>query len=279
MNPIFPPQAVPAAARLLRLRDGLAALPDFGPLYLQARGIGGGLGKAIRTFQPIFVEGLDFAFDPDAGAGFSIRDLSAIHAVKAGDGSYFSGSLEFEFDDWPQGLGLHLMPDEEGARRLTIGEFVASVPSTPLEEEALEVWRESRRKPAPMCPCCRERARHRARFPERHPLHAILHHALVHRLDLEVRLSAPHADLSATFSPGRIEVRDGYLVVSDAPALHALHLDMARLHALAIDTTRLDGCDYAFLRLFDPRGMATFQILCEDASLATLWREFCESAD
>lgn len=277
MNPSHPLLS-PSVSRLVRLRDGLAALPDLGPLYLQVRGPGGGLGKSVSSFQPFFVEGLDFAFDPDCGAGFSIRDLAAIHLSRPTPESYFDGSLEFEFTACPQGLALHLLPDPDDIRRLSLDELLALVPTEPLEAQALDEWRGARRQPAPMCPCCAERARQRSRFPDRHPIHGILHHVLSHRLEFDCRLPAAHADLTAAFIPSRIEARDGFLIASDAPALHALHLDMARLHALAIDTVRLDGCDYSEMRLFDPRGFVTFRILCEDASLAAVWRGICEEA-
>lgn len=278
MNRPHPPQLSTPISRLARLRDGFAALPDLGPLYLQVRGIGGGLGKTIPSFQPLFVEGLNFAFDPDRGAGFSLKKLAAIHATRPVPESYFDGSLEFDYADCPQGLALHLLPDPEDTRRLSLDELLATVPTEPAAEGSLKAWREARRPAAPMCPCCTERARHRARYPERHPIHGILHHALLHHLELEVRLPAAHADLSAGFLPARIEAREGYLIASDAAARHALHLDMARLHALAIDTVRLDGCDYTDLRLFDSTGCVTFRILCEDASLAAVWRSICEDA-
>ncbi len=277
MNPALPLLS-PAVSRLVRLRDGLAALPEFGPLYLQVRGAGGGLGKRVASFQPIFVDGLDFAFDPDCGAGFSTRNLAAIHLSSPAPESYFEGSMEFEFTACPQGFALHLLPDPDGDRRLSLDGLVANVPAEPLEPETLDAWREARRQPVPMCSCCAERARRRSRYPQRHPIHAILRHALTHRLELDCRLPAPHADLAAAFVPARIEVRDGFVVASDAPALHALHLDMARLHAIAIDTVRLDGCDYSEMRLFDPRGFVTFRILCEDTAPAAAWRAICDES-
>ena len=180
--------------------------------------------------------------------------------------------------DWPQGLALHLLPGRDESRHLTLEKFLSTVPARPVESDQLEAWRDEQRQPAPMCPCCHERARLRTRFPERHPVHAIFRDVLHQSIALDIRLSAGHADLAATFTPGRLEVREGHLVVSDAPALHALHLEMGRLHAMAIDTTRLDGCDYAVFRCFDSCGTATVEVLCEDASLAKRWREICETA-
>jgi hypothetical protein len=274
----LPPRRLPDTSRLLRPRDGLVVLPDLGPLYVQARGTGGGLGKAIDLLQPISVEGLDFAFDPDAGIGFSVRDLEAVHAPAADPTSYFEGSLEFEFRGFPHGMGIHLLPDEAGPRRSGIIDLLASLPTEELQDGALESWREDRRLVAPMCPCCRERARIRSRFPEDHPLHAILHHSLMDGIELHWRLIDGHVDLSASFTPARIEAREGFLIASDAPARHAVHVDMARLHALAIQTRRLDGIDYSQIRFFEPRGKATFEVLAQDPSLAPLWRRFCENS-
>ena len=278
MNPPFPSRLQTNIHRLLRTRDGLVALPDLGNLYAQVRTPGGGLGKSVARLQPILVEGLDFAFDPDAGLGYSVRDLEAIHVRTPHAGSFFQGSLTFEFRGFPHGLGLHLLPEEEsGDRALGVDALVASVPTEIIDEASLGKWRDERTCEAPMCPCCHERAKSRARCPEAHPLHTILHHALAEDLILHWHLTGEHADLTATFIPARIEARDGFLVASDAPARHAVHVDMARLHALAIRTCRLDGIDYSRIRLIEPRGKVTFEILAEDPSLAPLWRRFCET--
>lgn len=262
--------------RLIRSRDGLITLPDLGSVYVQARGIGGGLGKAVETLQPISVEGLEFAFDPDAGIGFSITSLEAIHAVASSSGGYFEGSLEFEFRGFPHGLGIHLLPGGKYPRRCEIADLLASVPTESLADGELEQWREERRGTVPMCPCCRDRAKERSHHPESHPLHSILQHAAAMDIALHWRFSDAHADLSATFVPARIEARDGFLIASDGPAHHAAHLEMARLHALVIRTKTLDGIDYARIQLFEPRGRVTFEILAEDPALAPLWRRFCE---
>jgi hypothetical protein len=276
MNHPLPPPLRHTTFRLARPRDGLVALPDLGPLYVQVRGTGGGLGKAVDFVLPISVEGLDFAFDPDAGVGFSMRDLEAVHASAPDPSSYFEGSLEFEFRGFPHGMGLHLLPDEVGLRRNGIADLLTSVPTKGLKDGELERWREDRRQAAPMCPCCRERAKIRSRFPEDHPLHTILHHSLANGIQLHWRLIDHHAELSTSFTAARIEAREGFLVASDAPARHAVHVDMARLHAFAIQTRRLDGVDYSKIRLFESRGQVTFEILAEDPSLAPLWCRFCE---
>jgi hypothetical protein len=275
MNPTPVRPLRPSSFRLGRLRDGLASLPDLGPVYVQGRGTGGGLGKTLPRFEPHFIDGLDFAFDPDAGLGFSVRDLEAIHVTATGPGTAFEGSLDFEFADFPQGLGLHLLPDPAGARRLPLGPLIESVPAIEIQPGKLDDWRRERRPTVAMCPCCRERAAFRVRHPRHHPLHAILRHAITHGLEFECRLQADHLDLTARIVPGHLEVRDGFLIATDAPAARALHVNMARLHAMAIDRVRLDGCAYADLRLFDPRGTNTLRILCEDDALALLWREIC----
>lgn len=264
--------------RLGRIRDGLVSLPEFGPVYLQGRGPGGGLGKSLTNLQPIYTDGPGFAFDPDGGVGFALQDLEAIHAKPPGPEDQFEGSLDFEFAHFPQGLGIHLLPDSTEPRHMSLDRFLQSVPAERILPEALEAWRRERRRSLPLCHCCRERAAFRVSHPERHPLHAILLHARSEGLSLECRLLADHLDLSARFTPWNVEARDGFLVVSDAIATHALHVNMARLHAMSIDRVRLDGFDYADLRLFDPHGQPTFRILSEDVSLAAVWRDLCEAA-
>ena len=262
--------------RLVRPRDGIIVLPDLGSVYVQVRGMGGGLGKAVESLRPISIEGLEFAFDPDAGIGFSITTLEAIHVEAPHATSYFEGSLAFEFRGFPHGLGIHLLPGGENRRRWQIADLLATVPTESLADGELEQWRGERRSTVPMCPCCRDRAKERSRHPESHPLHSILQHAAAGGITLHWRFSDAHADLSAAFVPARIEAREGFLIVSDAPAHHAAHLEMARLHALAIQTKTLDGFDYARIQLFEPRGRTTFEILAEDPDLAPLWQRFCE---
>ena len=279
MNPPSPFHRQFLLHRLVRPRDGVAVLPDLGAIYAQVRSLAGGLGKALDQFQPISVDGPDFAFDPDAGLGFSLRDLEAVHARSPQPGSFFQGSLTFEFRGFPHGLGLHLMPEEEApARVLGIDALIDSMPTEPLDESSLEQWRMERTREAPMCPCCRDRAKERSRHPESHPLHGVLRHAAAEGFTLHWRILDEHADLSTEFIPARIEARDGFLVASDAPARHAVHVDMARLHALAIQTCRLDGTHYSRIRLFEPRGKVTFEILAEDPTLAPFWRRICENS-
>lgn len=158
MNPPFPSRLQTNIHRLLRTRDGLVALPDLGNLYAEVRTPGGGLGKSVARLQPILVEGLDFAFDPGAGLGYSVRDLEAIHVRTPHAGSFFQGSLTFEFRGFPNGLGLHLLPEEESDdRALGVDALVASVPTEIIGEASLGKWRDERTCEAPMCPCCRER--------------------------------------------------------------------------------------------------------------------------
>lgn len=265
----------PTVHRFLRPNDVIAALPDLGPLHLQVRGVGGGIGKTLPRLEPIRIPGMDFAFDPDCGFGFALKELDAIHARLREQGREFQGTIDFDFAECPQGIGLHLPCDpERGA--VSLRDLIGGVPTRLVDEEELADWRECRRRPVPMCPCCLQRAKLRARHPEAHPIFPILHHARSQGLTLECRMPAEHADLAVSLIPAGIEVNRGCIIVTDRLATQSLHLDMARLHALAIDVVRFDGHAYASLRLFDSRGCDTFRILCEDSSLATVWREMCE---
>jgi hypothetical protein len=279
MNPPNPPRLASDIRRFLRPRDVLAALPDLGPLYAQARGVGGGLGRKVRSFQPLFIDGLDFAFDPDHGLGFAVKKIVAIHVTLSPDDRFFRGTLEFEFADFPRGLGLHLLPEAGDAPPPALRALIESSPTEKVADAELASFRDHCRRPMPMCPVCQDRARNRSDHPERHPIHTILNSAREHGITLDFRLPTPHVDLATRFTPACIEIQSGFLIASDGPAEHALHIDMRRLHAIAIDTARLDGSDYTNVRLFDSYGSETLQILAENVSLAGAWRSLCEDCD
>jgi len=273
MNPLDPRPVLPSTHRFLRLNDALSLLPEAGAIHVQARGVGGRLGKTIPTLNPIFVEGFDFAFDPDSNVGFAMDRLHEIHVSLPPSEGCFAAAIDLEFSQFPQGLTFHLFRSPSGK---TLESLMANVPTLELDEGELQVWRSQHHRPVAMCPCCRERSRMRARNPEGHAIHSILHHARIHETELVVRLPAAHCDLTTTFVPDRIEGRDGYLMVGDETEENVMQIDMRYLHALAIDTTRHDGCDYSLLRMFDPRGLITFTLMAEGTAYAGIWRNICE---
>jgi len=252
------------------------SIPDLDGFYLQGRNRGGGLGKRIHRLEPIVVDGLEFAFDPDAGVGFSREGLVAVHAGCVEAGRFATPVLDFEFDGFPAGLSFHEFPDMSAPG--TIGSLVDRLGANELPEEDLRSWRGQLARPRQMCPCCRRRSEERAERAEHHPLCAIFRHAMKARTVLECRMMADHLDLTATLAPSCLTIQQGYLVIANPEHDCALHVDMRMVHALAIDVEELDGSDYAVLRLFDMHGSSNFQLMSEDPLDVVTWRRFCEGA-
>jgi len=255
----------------------LAALPSLGPFYVQVRNRGGGLGKRMESLDPLQVPDLDFAFDPDNGLGFAARDLVAIHAGEIEVGSLMTFALDFEFAGFPGGFSLHKFPDMEGLEGIV--SLVQDLPCEVLDKSELIDWRADQTGSVEMCPCCEKRAAERALHPERHPLYRILRHAVTLQTPLEFRLSAEHADMTSSFSPYRITLRNGFIILSDALSQAAFHVDMRTVHALVIDVIELDGASYSSLHLYDTFGNQNFHVMTEGTHHAAIWRDLCESPD
>jgi hypothetical protein len=253
----------------------LAALPSLGPFYVQVRNRGGGLGKRIGTFDPLHVGDLDFAFDPDNGLGFAANDLIRIHAGEVAVGTLMTYALDFEFARFPGGLSLHKFPDMEGIDGIVT--LVRDLPCEVLGKDELLAWRDEHTEPFEICPCCEKRAAERALHPERHPLYRILRHAVTVRTPLEFRLSAGHVDMTSSFVPYRIILRNGFIILSDALSQAAFHVDMRTVHALVIDVITLDSVSYSSLQIYDTLGTLNFHLMTEGPHHATIWRDLCES--
>jgi hypothetical protein len=253
----------------------LAALPGLGPFYVQVRNRGGGLGKKIESLDPLQVPDLDFAFDPENGLGFAIRDLLTIHAGEIAVGSMLTYALDFEFAGFPGGLSLHKFPDMDGLDGIVT--LVRDLPCDVLDKSELLAWRADQTTPFEICPCCQKRAAERARRPEDHALYRILRHAVTLQTPLEFRLTAGHVDMTSSFAPYRITLRNGFIILSDAPSQKAFHIDMRTVHALVIDVIQLDGATYSSLHLYDTLGNLNFHLMTEGPHHATIWRDLCET--
>jgi hypothetical protein len=255
----------------------LAALPTLGPFFVQVRNRGGGLGKRIESLDPLQVPDLDFAFDPDNGLGFAARDLVAIHAGEIEVGSLMTFALDFEFAGFPGGLSLHKFPDMEGLEGIV--SLVQDLPCEVLDKSELIAWRADQTGSVEMCPCCEKRAAERALHPGRHPLYRILRHSVTLQTPLEFRLSAENADMTFSFSPYRITLRNEFIILSDALSQAAFHVDMRTVNAFVIDVIELDGASYSSLHLYDTFGNQNFHVMTEGTHHAAIWRDLCEIPD
>lgn len=253
----------------------LAALPALGSFYVQVRNRGGGLGKRIASLDPLHVADLDFAFDPDNGLGFAANDITRIHAGGVVVGSLMTYALDFEFPGFPGGLSLHKFPDMNELDGIV--SLVRDLPCEVLGKNELIAWRDEHTEPFEICPCCEKRAAERALPPERHPLYRILRHAVTLQTPLEFRLFADHADITSSFSPYRITLRNGFIILSDALSQAAFHVDMRTVHALVIDVITLDSVPYSSLQIYDTIGTLNFHLMTEGSHHATIWRDLCEN--
>lgn len=254
----------------------LAALPALCPFYLQVRNRGGGLGKRIESLDLLQVDDPDFAFDPDNGLGFAAKDLIHIHAGVVTIGSRMTYALDFEFAGFSGGLSLQKFPDMIG-----IEEFVSLVRDLPCEELAhkeLIAWRAVQAKPIEMCPSCERHAEVRVRHPERHALYRIFRHVSTRQSPIEFRLSSDHVDMISSFTPFRITLRNGLIILSDVLSHAAIHVDMRTVHSLIIDVITLDSVSYSSLQIYDTTGTQNFNLMAEGVEHAAIWRDLCESA-
>ena len=254
----------------------LAALPELGPFYVQARNRGGGLGKRMESLDPLHVPDLDFAFDPDNGLGFAVCDLIGVHAGEIVTGAVTTYALDFEFAGFPGGLSLHKFPDMDGLDATLA--LARDLPCEVIGKGELLSWRAGHSESIEICPCCEQRAEERARHPERHALYRILRHAVALQTSLEFRLSADHVDMTSSFTPHRITLRNGFVILSDALSQAAFHVDMRTVHALVIDVISLDGVSYSSLHLYDTLGNLNFHLMAEGTHHAPVWRDLCENS-
>lgn len=248
----------------------------MGQFYVQARNRGGGLGKMISCFNPIVIQDLDFAFDPDNGIGFDRENLSFIHGGEIKLGMVPTQGLDFEFDGYPGGLSFHKFPGM--SEMSAVAGMIDELPGEKITSDDLASWRQERTVETEMCQCCEESAERRANDPSRHPLYTILYRARTLQTDLEFRLSAPHVDLTASFAPHRITIRHGYLILTDVYSRQGFHVDMRMLHTISLDRIRLDGVYYSAMCLYDSVGTLNFRILAEGVSHASIWKDLCEAS-
>lgn len=258
-------------------RTQVECLPMLGRVFLQTRNPGGGLGKWLDTLSPLVVEGFSHAFDPDAGFGFSLTRLLAMHLSAGRETPAGTVALDLDFDGHPAGVSLIEVPglSRDGAMR----EFADFLGGIPVSAGDLEEWRRDIRETMTICPCCAEAAERRARHPESHPFHAILEHASICGIPLRCRLLSEHADLTAEIIPERVRAMDGFLIVNDLDDRAILHLNLRMVHAFGIDQVSVDGQRVARLRVHDMRGNLNFEISCEIDEIAGVWRALSEASD
>jgi hypothetical protein len=85
--------------------------------------------------------------------------------------------------------------------------------------------------------------------------------------------------MTSSFSPYRIALRNGFIILSDALSQVAFHVDMRTVNAFVIDVIELDGASYSSLHLYDTFGNQNFHVMTEGTHHAAIWRDLCEIPD
>lgn len=255
----------------------IECLPTLGRMFLQTRNPGGGLGKWVESVVPLVVDGFNHAFDPDAGLGFSMSHLMAMHLVAGRDALPDTPTLDFDFEGYPAGISLLEVPgiSEPGA----IAGFADFLGTLPVPSQDLEEWRQENSASTAMCPCCADAAEKRARNAELHPFANILEHASICGIPLRCRLQSEHVDLTAEMIPSKVVAVDGFLIVNDLDDRCILHLNLRMVHAFRIDHAQVDGQKIARLSIYDMHGNLNFEISCEVEEIAAIWRSLSQTTD
>ena len=251
--------------------------PELGRVFVQTGNTGGGLGKLVEQVSPLWVDGFQHAFDPDAGLGFSLDKFVAIHATSSLPSSNEVRSLDLEFGCYPACLNLIELSgvSEEGM----IDRFVGHFGGTRTDRWQLEAWREERHPPHAMCERCAEAAERRARNPRSHPFFGIFEHASACGISLHCRLRSEHVDLTADLTPLKVEALDGFLVVEDVEDRVMLHLNLRMVLGFRIERLWVEGGEIAQLSVFDMHGNLNFEIFSDLVEMAAIWRCLSQTAD
>lgn len=262
-----------------RLNEGFPSFARFlsslGPIYLQARGMGGGFGKAVPRLDLLSIDGMEFAVDPEQGLALSLEEWVGIHAGVTKDSGGEFAALDFEFSSFPAGLSLIEIPGISPGGK--IQEFVSNCRASEISKYELETWRSEFLVERPICGCCEKRAQFRSENVDAHPLYFILCHAAENGIELECNLNSSHAELCGAFVPNQVIAGDnGFISAVNAECDSALHIDMRYVHALAMKTGLRDGMRVSFLEIFDMHGKRNFEFVCEMPEIYRTWRILCD---
>ncbi len=271
----------PPGANFIRLggshHDFLENLGSLGPIYLQARNQGGGLGKHVESCQPLLVPQMTYAVDPDAGLAISLDEFIAIHATTCNTEAHPSPAFDLEFSSFPAGLSLVEIPGL--SKNGCVREYAKPFGGMPVSGDELERWRREIAPPTEICKNCEQAGDLRAENPQSHPLYRIFEYAWKSGIDLNVRLVGEHVDLVTSFAPSSIYPISGFVIVSDLKGTSVLHLNLKWVHAFQMKVQQIDGSPHSCIRVFDMHGNHNFEINAEGAEHLRFWREISKQSD
>jgi len=259
-------------------RELIERLPELGPMLIQGRNHGGGIGKLAGGLSPIVLDGFSHAYDPGNHLGFSLEELIAVHAsARAIDDPRDTDKIDFEFGSFTAGLSLLEISgiSEPGSIQRFAGRF-GGVPVTPT---ALQEWRNEIQPPLCVCGACGKAAQERANHPEQSPLYGIFECAARCEVPVHCRILGEHIDLTAEFLPSHFYAIDGYLVIHDWDHQAILHLDLRFVHAFSIKRTHIDAQERATLSVYDMHGNLNFEISSLEPEMAGVWQGICQNFD
>jgi len=251
-------------------------LPQLGETYIQARNRGGGLGKHVREISPILIENFDHAFDPDAGVGFSLTELIAIHAGSMAMGEQTVPVIDMEFAAFPGGLSFFEIPGMslKGATAGLISQFGG----VQLDPGELESWRREIQPDPEMCKTCQRSSEVRVKEMEQHPLFHIIDHAAANKIPLECRLTAEHIDFTANMIPHEIFRASGVLIATAEKCSSALHIDFRYVHTFTIHRANIDDRAYSILEIYDTTGEKNLTLMSDAPDIERVWLSICDEA-
>ena len=161
------------------------------------------------------------------------------------------------------------MPSFPGAGG--IADFVRDQKCTPISDAELEQWRDDLGYEFGMCECCEEAAAKRCRNPEAHALHALFSEVIENGDSIRVQLLSDHVDFISELAPDQIEVKPGYLVLTDTSDFSILHLNMKLVHAVQIGVKRIDDELSSVASVYDSHGNMNFQFTTPGRQSALRW--------
>ncbi len=254
----------------------IESLGSIGPVYLQARNRGGGLGRHLKQFQPLLIPEMTYAVDPDSGLAFSLDEYVSSHFINQ-EFPELSERIDVEFGCFPAGLSLVSMPELPGAG--AIADFVRDQQCVPISDDELVQWREELGYEFGMCECCQEAAAKRGRNPEAHALHTLFSELIKNGDSIRIQLFSEHVDFISKLFPKRLDVKPGYLVLTDTSEYSILHLNMELVHAVQIGVKRIDDELSSVASIYDSHGNMNFQFTTPGREAAARWDSiFSESA-
>jgi hypothetical protein len=269
---------LPAAGRSLRfsgpVENLLEDISNGDRLYIYQRNRLCELAIITSLGNPVYDRSQGHLLFPENALVLSLPAVDFVHGVTVQQGGTLAYVLEFAMKGEPRAICIAAIPDVSNVERFGI--VMARHPSTILTAKEFEQWQKSAAVPHPVCPCCEHEAKRRREHPEDHPLTAIFNHALTNRVPLHCNLESPHRTFSTWILPRDLHHRSGILgIVSDDE--HALlEIDLGLIHSMDIRQQKVDGQQFAVLKLYDSVGTLHFTICSLEPEMEGIWRGFCQ---